>query len=263
MKSFYLLIIFLPFMLWLAGCEQTRPGVIKNLIFYEGDQWLERDVQEDPYELVGGQCCNDYYPYPLPIDTSIHAVINPADDLDYFNIQITDGYAGRLVLAPMDDDIAFRLFSRGLNEEYAALVDTFSNPSGDMMSPDFWTVLYGPSATFTVLVAGDEGHYSLYWERVIPTTTLVVEQPQAGARWQRSFGHSIRWNITLSGDQPVTVVLIKGPVVVDVLRRDIAFVEELNWTPEEDLERGNDYRILVYLSNDPKVMDISDAFEIN
>ncbi|MBA7597388.1 MAG: hypothetical protein GH143_04020 [Calditrichaeota bacterium] len=259
MKPTYLLIIVLPLMLWLAGCEQTRPGIIENLIFSEGDQWLERDTDEDPYELVEGLCCNDYNPYPLPIDITIYPVIAPADDLDYFDIQVTDSYAGRLVLTPEDEDITFRIFNRTLNDEYNALVDTFDDPVGDN---DHWTVLYGPSATFTVLVAGTGGDYVLDWERVIPTTTLIMEQPQADERWQRSFNHRIQWRMSLSEDTPVTVVLIKGPIMVEVLRRDITSMDELDWTPEGDLERGNDYRILVYLSNDPKVIDISDAFEI-
>jgi hypothetical protein len=247
----------LPFLLWLAGCEQERPDVLEKLIFSDDDRWLERDTVEDPFELVGGQCCNDYNPHPLPIDTTIHPVIDPAGDLDYFDIQVTDSYAGRLVLTPEDDDIVFRIFTRTLKTEYE--VDTFDDPVGDN---DHWTVLYGPSATFTILVAGDKGGYSLGWERVIPTTTLLVERPQADNRWGRSLSHNIHWRVTLSGYGPVTVVLMKGPVVVEVLRRDIADVDELNWTPEEDLEKGADYRILVYLTNDPKVMDISDAFEI-
>ena len=265
MKPTYLLIIFLPFMLWLAGCEQTRPGVIKNLIFYEGDQWLERDVQEDPYELVGGQCCNDYYPYPLPIDTSIHAVINPADDLDYFNIQITDGYAGRLVLAPEDEDITFRIFSRGLNEEYAALVDTFSNPSGDMMSPDFWTVLYGPSATFTVQLAGDEGHYNLGWNGVILEDGLKIIYPKAGYRWRRSNSETISWATVQS--KPVTAALLKGPVIVQFLKSgsDAIYDDkqaQLDWHIPDDIEVGTGYRIMIYFTANPERMNISDAFEI-
>lgn len=263
MKRHSHFIFILPFLLWLAGCEQERPDVLENLIFSDDDRWLERDTVEDPFELVGGQCCNDYYPHPLPIDTVISAIINPDDDLDYFDIQVTDSYAGRLVLTPEDGDITFRIFNRTLNDEYNALVDTFFNPVGDNMGPDLWTVLYGPSAPFTVLVAGTRGDYFLGWERVIPTTALLVEQPQAGNQWRRSSEHRIQWRMTLSGYKPVTVVLIKGPVVVDVLRRNITFVDELDWTPEEDLEKGADYRILVYLSNDPKVMDISNAFEID
>ncbi len=260
MKRYSHFIFMLPFLLWLVGCEQERPDVLEKLIFSDDDRWLERDTVEDPFELVGGQCCNDYYPYPLPIDTVIHAVINPADDLDYFDIQVTDSYAGRLVLSPEDDNIVFRVFTRTLKTEYE--VDTFDDPISDNIGPDYWTVLYGPSATFTVLVAGTGGDYVLDWERVIPTTTLLVERPQADNQWRRSSEHRIQWRVTLSGYGPVTVVLMKGPVVVEMLRRDIADVDELNWTPEEDLEKGDDYRILVYLTNDPKVMDISDAFEI-
>jgi len=247
-------------MLWLAGCEPTRPGIIENLIFSEGDQWLERDTSEDPYEQVEGQCCNDYNPYPLVIDTSIQAVIDPDDDLDYFDIQVTDSYAGRLGLTPEDEDITFRIFNRTLKTEYDVFVDTFDDPVGDN---DHWTVLYGPSATFTVLVAGTGGDYVLDWERVIPTTTLIIEQPQAGEQWQRSLNHRINWRMSLSENTPVTVVLIKGPIMVEVLRRDITFMDELDWTPGADLEEGEDYRILVYLSNEPKVMDISDAFQID
>ena len=260
MKRYAHLIFMLPFLLWLAGCNQTRSDLIENIFFTDDDEWLDRNSDEDPYELVDSLCCNDYYPYPLPIDTVIHAVINPDDDLDYFDIQVTDSYAGRLVLTPEDDDIVFRIFTRTLKTEYDALVDTFDDPVGDN---DHWTVLYGPSATFTVLVAGTGGDYVLDWERVIPTTTLIMEQPQAGEQWQRSFNHRIHWRMSLSKDTPVTVVLMKGPIMVQVLRRDIAVAEELDWTPEEDLEEGTDYRILVYLSNDPKVMDISNAFEIN
>ena len=266
MKRHSLFIFMLPFLLWLAGCEQERPDVLEKLIFSDDDRWLERDTVEDPFELVGGQYCNDYYPYPLPIDTVIHAVINPDDDLDYFDIQITGSYAGQLFLSSERDNIHMRLFSPNIidMEEYEFLKDTLFGLRPEHSEPVYWTTLYGPDIFLAILIAGEsgsaKGDYTLEWRRVIPTTDLDLMSPGGGEQWHRMNRHTIQW--CQEGNDPISVALMKGPVMIQSLKQDIRFVNELRWTPPDDLEAGDDYRIMVYLSDDPTTLDISDAFEI-
>ncbi len=262
MKRHSHFIFTLPFLLYLAGCDQTRSDLIENIFFTDDEEWLDRNTDEDPYELVDNLCCNDYYPYPLPIDTVIHAVINPDDDLDYFDIQVTDSYAGRLVLTPEDDDIVFRVFIRTLKTEYDALVDTFDDPVGDN---DHWTVLYGPSATFTVLVAGARGDYVLGWQHVTMEDGLKIVYPGADDRWRRSNWEIISWASQQS--EPVSAALLRGPVIVRFLKSgsDAIYDEykpELDWHIPDDLEVGTGYRIMIYFTANPKRMNISDEFEI-
>lgn len=255
-------------MLWLAGCEQTRPGIIENLIFSEGDQWLERDVQEDPYELVEGQCCNDYNPCPLPIDTTIHPEIAPAGDLDYFHLQITGDSVGQLLLRPEEDNITMRIFSRDL-EEYDFLLDTLYSPPAYNFESGYWTTLYGQDFSFTLLLQGEsrsqEGPYSLVWQSVIKDDGLEIIYPKEDYRWRRTNTETIEW--TSHQNEPVSVALLRGPVVVRFFKGDSDAVydedqPELVWHIPDDLEVGTGYRIMVYFTNNPKRMNLSSEFEI-
>ena len=268
MKPIYSLIIFLPLMLWLTGCDETRPGIIKNLIFSEDDQWLERDVQDDPYELVDSLCCNDYNPYPLPIDTTIHPVIVPAGDLDYFNLQVSGNGAGWLSLSSDEDNITMRIFSRDL-EEYDFLLDTLDNSPGDYLKARYWTTLYGPDSSFTLLIQGEsrsqEGPYSLDWKSATIEDGLEIIYPEAGFRWARTNTETIEWASHQSDS--VSAALLRGPVIVRFLKSGDEAVynedlPELVWHIPDDLEVGDGYRIMIYLTAEPKRMNISDEFKI-
>ena len=107
----------------LGACEETQPDLLEKIIFTDEVSWLERNVAEDPYELVDGECCNDDNPQPLPIDTTIQPVIEPSGDLDYFNLQITGSFAGTLSLLSERDNIAMRLFQRDMREFDEVLLD--------------------------------------------------------------------------------------------------------------------------------------------
>ena len=270
MKPIYSLIIFLPLMLWLTGCDETRPGIIQNLIFSEGDQWLERDVQKDPFELVDSLygCCNDYNPYPLPIDTTIHPEIAPAGDLDYFNLQVSGNGAGWLSLSSGEDNITMRLFSRDM-EEYDFLLDTLYSSPPDNFEPSYWTTLYGPDSSFTLLIQGEsrsqEGRYSLDWKSATIDDGLKIIYPEAGYRWRCTNTETIEWASHQSDS--VSAALLRGPVIVRFLTSgdDAIYDEdqpELNWHIPDDLEEGTDYRIMIYFTANPERMNISDAFKI-
>jgi hypothetical protein len=268
MKPIYSLIIFLPFMLWLTGCDETRPGIIQKLIFSEGDQWLDRDVQDDPYELVDSLCCNDYYPYPLPIDTTIHPVIAPAGDLDYFNLQVSGNGTGWLSLSSDEDSISMRIFSRDM-EEYDFLLDTLYSSPSDNFEPSYWTTLYGPDSSFTLLIQGQsrsqEGRYSLDWKSATIEDGLKIIYPKAGYRWGRTNTETIEWASHQSDS--VSAALLRGPVIVRFLKSGDEAVynedrPELVWHIPDDLEVGDGYRIMIYLTAKPKKMNISDEFEI-
>ncbi|MFB0516227.1 MAG: Ser-Thr-rich GPI-anchored membrane family protein [Candidatus Neomarinimicrobiota bacterium] len=268
MKRIYPLIFILPWVLWLAGCGETRSDIIEKVIFSDDDQWLERDTSEDPYELVEGRCCNDYYPYLLPMDIQIEAIIKPAGDLDYFDIQLSESYAGQLFLRSERDNITLRIFSRDM-EEYEFYLDTLSYPQAvvEGIGPVYWTTLYGPLDSLTVLVKGEsgkaQGEYTLAWTPVIPVTYLRVERPIFGDRWRRDNRYTIRWQYQGAASSAIfSVALLKGPVVVDVLMRNIILSNQLQWDPSDDLDPGEDYRIMVYLSKDPTTLDLSDEFEI-
>ncbi len=269
MKRLYHIVLVLPFLLWLVGCDQTRPDLIENIFFSDNDDWLVRDAGEDPYELVEGDSCNDYNPYPLPINTTIDPVIAPAGDLDYFDLQIASDSAAQLFLSSERDNVSMRLFDQEM-EEYEFLLDTLSYSLTGDVGPVYWTTLYGhQDTTFTLLITGDsrkaQGTYNLGWQRVNPAKALSndlgVVNPSGQVRWHRGAPYTIRWNLNYI--EPVTLVLMEGPVVVDIIKRDILFIKLWEWTPDEDLEPGNDYRIMVYLSDDPTTLDISDAFEID
>ena len=141
MKRYRDITFIMSFLLYLAGCDQTRPDVIEKLIFSDDDQWLERDTSEDAFELVGDYRCNDYYPYPLPIDTTIYPVINPAGDLDYFALQTTSDKAGWLSVWSKKENVNLRIFSSSLSEYGNFGLGEFFNPRGDLTIPEFWTTL--------------------------------------------------------------------------------------------------------------------------
>lgn len=266
-KHIFSIILFA--LLWNTGCDEISPGIIENAIMSDNDNWLERDVAEDPYELVNGQCCNDYYPNPIPMDTEIQPVISPARDLDYFNLEIPDTvFAGQIYLSSERDNIELRLFSRDMNE-YELLPDSLGSPLALGYGPTYLTTvarLDTAYTRFTLLIKGEtkraQGDYVLQWQKVIPTTDLDVSRPARGELVHRAQEYTIHWsNPTTS--RPVTVALMKGPVVHKILKRDLRYTRELRWTPDNDLEAGNDYRIIVYLDNNPNTLDISDAFAID
>jgi hypothetical protein len=261
--------IILFILLCCTGCDETSPDVIKNAILSDEDNWLERNVVEDPYELVNDQCCNDYYPKPLDMDIEIQPVISPARDLDYFNLQIPDtAFAGQILLSSERDNLQLRLFTRDLNE-FDLLPDSLGTPLAIGYGPTYLTTLARLDTaftTFTLLIKGEtkraQGAYVLSWQNVIPTTILDISRPARGEQVHRSESYIIRWSNSNSS-RPVTVALMKGPGVLKILKRDQRYSNQLSWTPADDLEVGDDYRIIVYRSNNPNTLDISDAFEID
>lgn len=266
MKRHHLIALLPAFLLFMVGCEETRPDLIERVFFTDDDEWLERDATRDTTELVNSECCNDFLPYPLPIDTRIEPYIEPAADLDYFNVEVREGQAGQLFLSSERDNIELRLFSRDM-QEYDFAIDTLHGSQSTAGWTVYWTALYGqaPDTNHTVLVQGEsrkaQGKYELGWQQIAEDTVLQIESPVRQARWQRGSQYYVRWN--LDRVEPVTVALMKGPVVVKILKRNVLFVNFWVWQLAEDLELGTDYRIMVYLSDDPTTMEISDAFEIN
>ena len=276
MKRYIHLIFILPFLLWLAGCDETRPGIIKKFIFSDEEQWLERDASIDSLELVDSLCCNDYYPYPLPIDATINPVIEPAGDLDYYNLQTTSSVAGWLSLWSKNENVALRIFSSGLEEYEGFQLNTFYNPEGDPTAPEYWTTLLflSPSQSFpdtslTVLVAGEsskeKGDYTLKWHSIIEDPDLRIEYPRKEDRWRRLNWERIEWAVLPNGT--VTAALLRGPVIIRFLNsgNDAIYDDtepKLDWHIPDGLEEGTNYRILLFRANNPKRMNISNEFEI-
>jgi hypothetical protein len=256
----------MAFALLVIGCDETRPDLIQKVFFTDDDEWLNRDATKDSTELVNNECCNDYLPYPLAIETRVEPYVEPAGDLDYFDLKVTGGSAGQLFLSSERDNIKMRLFSRDM-QEYDFAIDTLYGSQSSAGWTVYWTALYGqgPDTTFTLLVQGEsrkaQGQYELGWQQIAENGVLQIDSPAQQSRWQRASSYYIRW--TLDRVDPVTVALLKGPVVIDILKRDVLFINFWVWELDEDLELGSDYRIMVYLSDDPTTMDISDAFEIN
>ena len=253
--------LLLLLVLALAGCDDKRTGILEALVLGEDGPWYERDVIEDPAELVNGVCCNDDNPFSLPADTTLAAVINPAEDLDYYGIEVTGAEAGILSLGVGEAELNLRLFDLDL-AEYELVLDSIPQlialGSHEQLYK-VWTPFYGPGERGIVLIHGDEADYSLGWERIVPTVGLDMLAPAGGVTWKRGEEQRIRWATPF--DQ-MDVVLLKGPVMVAILKRDIEFSEELNWLPSGDLEPGNDYRIAVLQSSRPDRMEFSDAFTI-
>ncbi len=255
--------------LGLLGCDQTQPELLEQFIAAGDGSWLVRDTVEDPYEWVGDRCCNDDNPNPLPIDTIITPVIAPAGDLDWFHIRISGSFAGQLFLTAQRDNLIMRLFDSTLNVYEDVLLDTMQAAGGVVSQSGevLWTTLYGANSAFTLLIQGDErsseGAYELTWQRVIPVAYLTVVSPSLGNRWERGTDYRIRWSYDPADDlQGFSVYLLKGHIVIDVLKKDFPPIDELRWTPSSDLEPGSDYRIMVSLSDDPTALDISNAFAL-
>lgn len=255
--------ITLMLLILLAGCSEQQPEILDNIFFSPSDPWIERDAVEDPNEWVDGVCCNDFTPFPMAIDSTIQGVINPASDLDYYDIRIdTIANAGQLFLFPRDNDLTMRLFTREVDEYKELALDTGFLLSGEAV---IWTTLVGSETNYTVLIegasGGAEGRYSLWWVRWVPVTYLTVERPTAGDRLRRGMDHRILWQ--QDRFEAITLALMRGSVVIDILKRNHSvMLHEIRWIPSEDLEPGNDYRIMIYLSKDPTAVDISNAFEI-
>ncbi len=251
-------------MLAFAGCEESNPGIMDTFIFQEENNWLEleRDWIDDPNELVNFTCCNDTIPKPImAIDTTIEGVINPAEDLDYYDLQVTDSFAGQLFLETSNTVLTMRLFSRGM-EEYQAQLVSSSMMFGEQQI--LWTMVYGPDSGFTLLVKSSEqedtGDYTIRWLRAIRTSVVTVDKPQGGESWNRTTLHTIQW--TQQGGRAVSLALMKGPAMIEILAENIRFSDEFRWLPTTDLDAGDDYRIIIYDDDNPELMDISNAFEL-
>lgn len=262
MKRQIIILIGATVLLMVAACEEQVPAVIDSLIFNDEGDWLDRDT-DDPYEWVDGECCNDFTPFPLAIDDSpVQGVINPASDLDYYDIRITGANAGQLLLFPGDNDLTMRLFSTDMVEH-----DELVLGRGMFLNevPAQWTTLIGLDSRYTLLIESANGtaagDYILEWSRVIPVTILTINRPATNDRVQRGAEFNIRWEQDLIA--AVTLALMKGPMVVDILKENInSLPHEIRWFVSEELEPDNDYRIIIYLTNEPTAMDISDVFEI-
>ncbi|UCD37816.1 MAG: hypothetical protein JSW54_13505 [Fidelibacterota bacterium] len=269
MRRIAYIIIPLSFLLWQAGCEERQPELIQKVFFTDDDRWLDRNEDEDPYELVDGDCCNDYNPFPLSIDTDIEPVIAPSGDLDYFDIQIPDSLPTLLFLTSERDNMSMRLFRQDMEEEYEFLLDTLHYSLDFETVPVYWTLLHGEGTTFTVLVKGDtreaQGGYTLSWRRVTPIESLEIDRPREGDQWRRSNWEIVSWSAVQG--RLVTAALLRGPVVVRKLTRGSNAIynsnrPEVDWHIPDNLKVGTGYRILVYYTANPQIMNISNEFQI-
>jgi len=257
-------------MLMIGGCESQRIGVLEGLLSGDEDDWLYRDPAEDPYEWQNGTCCNDYNPVFLPLDTTISAAINPADDLDYYHINLTERIVGLLRIAADTDALGIRLFARDaeiMNEEFEIVVDSLwlDIPSGTetVATAYQWTYIVGWWKNYRLLIQGDGSAppvaYQMEWQKVIPTVGLDLISPVSPATWQRGELQTIEWHSSFSGG--VTIGLISSVGMVKILKRDVDTASKLNWTPKIELIPGG-YRIAVYLTDDPTVVEVSDVITI-
>ncbi len=276
MKRYLYITATMLFLLYMAGCDQTRPDVIEKLIFSDDDQWLDRDASEDAFELVGDYSCNDYYPYPLPIDTIIYPVINPVGDLDYFALQTTSDKAGWLSVWSKKENVNLRIFSSSLDEYSDFRLGEFFNPNVDLTTPEYWTTLLflpynqeHPDTALTILVSGEsssaKGDYKLQWQSIIEDPDLRIEHPSAASRWRRSNWEQVTWAIAI--EEQVEAALMKGPVIIQLLGSsdDVIYNEGepwLDWHIPDNLEPGTDYHLILFHANNPRIMSISDEFEI-
>lgn len=249
-------------MLLYTGCEESNTGYLDTFIFDEETDWLMRDWEGDTYELVNDICCNDTIPKPIiGIDTTILSVIYPPEDLDYYNFTVTGSDAGQLFLETSGSALAMRLFSLDLEEYPVQFVSTFMMYGSEQT---LWTAIYGLDTSFTVLVKkGDQfetGEYTLRWEQITSTPAITIRVPQGGDIWNRTILQGIYW--TLQGDREVSVALMKGPFMIQLLAENIQYIDFSQWLPTTETETGEDYRIMIYDVDNPEIMDISDAFEI-
>lgn len=256
-----------------VACEEKMPGVIDSLIFNDQGDWLVRDT-DDPYEWVDGQCCNDLIPYPLSMGAELSPLLQPEEDLDYYRITVEEGQTGKLTLWTNDDSfspedsIYLRIFSPTLSEFEDVWLDKRPFTTGGLR---LWTVLAGPLEEFIVMVSGefsgDRLQYQLAWERADTSNQLDLRAIQAlsiGLQpLDRGSEYSIDWDDNLSGGGAISIALMKGPVIKElILDEYFSPITNSPWLVSFDLEGGVDYRLLIFRTFNPTTMDISDAFEI-
>lgn len=260
-------IILLPVLLiiLITGCDETRPGLINDLIFNDDTDWVDRNSNADPAELVDGECCNDFIPFPLGEDSSLTARIDPLDDLDWFELQTGDSLAGALFFSTLVPSINFRVFD-GQQQEYELLVDSLQSYARyDIYYPVTWVVFSGRNSTYNVLVQSqgelEAGDYRLIWAQEPLVSPLALSYPKAGAVLIRGLPYKVKWTDALEG--PVSLALLKDGLMVAVIVNQItSFTHELQYHFDTGLDPGTAYQIMVYRTNDPHIMDVSDEFEI-
>ena len=254
-------------MLLISGCDENRPGVINDLIFNDDTDWVDLDSRgADPTELVNDECCNDFIPLPIVIDTSLTARIEPADDLDWFKLQTTDTTGGVISLSPGAESINFRLFD-GQQQEFEVLIDTLSTyllrPLYD--GPVYWTPLAGESRTYYVLVQSDDeadiGGYSLIWSQQQRNSQLTIKRASLSTIQIIGSEYVIQWDDP--NNRRVSLALLRDGIMVSPLGKDLSgSMHELQYRVDADREPDSTYQIMLYQSNDPQIMDISNVFTI-
>ena len=256
--------------LLLSGCDSRRTGVLEGLLSGDDRDWLARDPLEDPFEWQNGRCCNDITPAILPLDTTISAAINPADDLDYFYVSPPLIGIGLLRISAATDIMAMRLIApetSGDTGNYELEIDSVwqdvASGTETAATAFQWTYLTGSDMERLLLIQGDGRTapvpYRLEWLEMAATVGLDMTQPGQPDTWQRGDQYTIAWESSFSGG--VSVALANAVGMVKILKRDIDTATKLNWTPEMELTPGQ-YRILIYLSNDPTVVEVSDVISI-
>ncbi|MFC1481912.1 hypothetical protein ACFL6E_06685 [Candidatus Neomarinimicrobiota bacterium] len=248
-----------------SGCEETRPGVINNLIFNDDTEWVDRNWSEDPAEWVDGECCNDFIPYPLGVDTALTARIEPAADLDWFEIRTEDSLGGALFLSSDIESIIFRVFDEN-QQEYELLTDTLTTYTRlGISDPVYWTPLAGDSLAYYVLVQSkdqsDTGNYKLIWSQQQRDSQLAITRPTSSDILIHGSFYVIQWNDPT--DRMVSLALLKEGVMVSIIGRNLSgSLQNFQYAADPGLEPDTTYRIMLYQSNDPQIMDISNVFEI-
>jgi hypothetical protein len=249
----------------ITGCDENRPDVINNLIFNDDTEWVDRDINADSTEWVAGECCNDFIPYPLGMDTSFTARIEPADDLDWFEVRTADSLGGVLFLSSDAESIKFRIFN-GDQQEYELLLDTLSTYiRRGIYDPVYWTPLAGESPAYYVLVQSDDeadtGSYKLFWSQQQRDSQLTITRPTTDDILITGSYYIIQWDSPV--DQDVSLAMLKDGILVSIIGRNLDGSEqEFQYLVDSDLEADTSYRIMLYQSDDPQIMDISNVFEI-
>ncbi len=258
MKHINTIIILLA--LFTLSCDEWQPGLIDNLIFNDDNEWIERDTEDDPTELVDGVCCNDTRPYPLPADVTIRGVINPSGDIDYFSVNVDSASVGQqIVFMGESPFLEFALFDSSLSR-FEPVLDTLIFGSGETILS---TVVIGAGSRFIIQANGggndETGAYNLTWQSLEIGTQLTFYPLNDLSSWLRGEERIIRWDKALIGR--VNISLIRGAVVVEHLDR---FLDETNiqWAPPQDMESGTGYRLIISLSSSPHIVDITDEFQI-
>lgn len=256
-----------------VACEEQVPAVIDSLIFNDQGDWLVRDT-DDPYEWVDGECCNDLIPYPLSMGAELSPLLKPEEDLDYYRITVEEGQTGKLTLWTNDDSfspedsIYLRIFSPTLSEFEDVWLDKRPFTTGGVR---LWTVLAGPLEQFIVMVSGkfsgDRLQYRLAWEQADTSNQLDLRAIGALAiglqPLDRGNEYTIDWDDIRTDGSKISITLMKGPVIKElILDEYFTPITSYPWLLSYDLEPGVDYRLLIFRTDNPTTMDISDAFEI-